>query len=80
MFCICEGFRFAVGVHINRSFMYPLCIENKQQRVRVLRGRFNEHTLTLGNPYSKPKPTTAVEHFLPSSKHTPNGPRGNTFL
>lgn len=58
--------------------MYPLCIVNKQQR--VLRGRFNEHTLTLGNPYIKSKPTTAVEHFLSSSKHTPNGPRGNTFL
>lgn len=65
MFCICEGLGFAVGVHLNRSFMYPLCIVNKQQR--VLRGRLNEHTLTLGNPYSKLKPTTTVEHFLPSS-------------
>ena len=63
--------------------MYPLCIVDytgEKKRKRCLRGRFNEHALTLGNPYSKSKPTTVVEYVLPSSKHTSNGPRGNAFL
>ena len=37
-----------------------------------LKDRFNEHRRTIDNPNTKPKPTTAAEHFLSSTHHTAN--------
>ena len=44
---------------------------------RRLKDRFNEHRRTIDN--TKSKPTTAAEHFLPSSNHTANDMQLNPY-
>ena len=53
-----------LDVHRERSI--------KVQQERRLKDRFNEHSRTIDNPYTKSKPTTAAEHFLSFPNHTAN--------